>query len=728
MPVANYRWSRKAFWLSPFVVFTLSLVFKIYLAAFVIYGGEHVWLPLLTSLPSVWAAYFLIELLARRRKLMTYLIVNLLLTTVYFAVIMYYKYFGIIVTYHALMQIGQVTEVKGSVFQLLHPYFLLIYVDIVAAWLLLGFSGTFRRAWRGLANRRLMPAWIPASGFILMLGICMAIVWPNRGISNELVQNERMGILNYEVFLMATAGNEKLVPASTVTQEAVNKLKGVAAPQQPLYAGAAKGRNVIVIQLEAFQNFLLNKTVEGKEITPNLNKLIQESAYFPRFYQQAGSGNTSDAEFLTNTSFYVPLRVPATQAYADKSLPSMPKAFRAEGYEALTFHTNDVAFWNRKELYKALGFSRYYDTEFFGGEDKVAFGASDEVLYAKTVQELAKQRDEGKKFYAMLISMSSHHPYNIPDRKVKLKLSDTYKDSFVGDYIRAQNYTDYALGQLFQELKDAGLWDNSVIAIYGDHMGLPIYSLSDGDLDLLEKLDGRKYDSSQMMNIPLIVTAPGLLQASVQTQVGGQSDIFPTIANLVGLPMENHLHFGQDLFNQHSNLLPERYYLPSGSFIDDSEIFVPGTGFGDGSRIMLPTAAEASANAARLNGSAGSDGGGLGSAGGSAGNAGGGLNSTSGSAGNAGGDQGAASSGGDKAGEASPQPGKPGEPSGTGGTAGLGNAAGTGAKPGSDGATRDEFDRALQLLRMSDSYVRSLPSNGNDPEPEDAGAESRKSK
>ncbi len=701
--MANYSWSRKAFWLSPFVVFTLSLVFKIYLAAFVIYGGEHVWLPLLTSLPSVWAAYFLIELLARKRKLMTYLIVNLLLTTVYFAVIMYYKYFGIIVTYHALMQIGQVTEVKGSVFQLLHPYFLLIYVDIVAAWLLLGFSGKFRRAWRGLANRRLMPPWIPAAGFVLMLAVCTAIVWPNRGISNELVQNERMGILNYEVFLMATAGNEKLVPASTVTQEAVNKLKGVAAPQQPLYAGAAKGRNVIIIQLEAFQNFLLHKTVEGKEITPNLNKLIQESAYFPRFYQQAGSGNTSDAEFLTNTSFYVPLRVPATQAYAGKSLPSMPKAFQAQGYEALTFHTNDVAFWNRKELYKALGFNRYYDMEFFGGEDKVAFGSSDEVLYAKTVQELAKQRDEGKKFYAMLISMSSHHPYNIPDRKVKLKLSDTYKDSFVGDYIRAQNYTDYALGQLFQELKDAGLWDNSVIAIYGDHMGLPIYSLSDSDLDLLEKLDGRKYDSSQMMNIPLIVTAPGLLRGSVQTQVGGQSDIFPTIANLVGLPMENHLHFGQDLFNQPSNLLPERYYLPSGSFIDDSEIFVPGTGFGDGSRIMLPTAAEASANAARLNG-------------------GGGLSSA------AGGDPSAASPGSDKAGEASPEPAKPGEPSGTGGTAGLGNAAGTGAKQGSDGATRGEFDRALQLLRMSDSYVRSLPSNAKDPEPEDAGAESRKSK
>lgn len=631
--------SRKTFWLSPFVLFTVTMILKIYLAAFVIYDGD-ILKPLITGLPSIWAVFALIELFASRRKLAIYLLVNLLLTTVYFAVIMYYKYFGIIVTYHALMQIGQVTEVKGSVFQLLHPYFLLVYTDIVAAALMLIFSKKLRKSWNKISNRRFRPALAPLALFGIMLALCVLIVLPNRGIANELVQNERMGILNYEVFLMVTGGNEKLIDPSTVTQASINETKGITEAVNPVHKGVAKGRNVIVIQLEALQNFLLNKTVDGKEITPNLNKLIQESVYFPRFYQQAGSGNTSDAEFLTNTSFYVPLRVPATEAYPGKALPSLPKLFRSQGYEALTFHTNDILFWNRKELYQALGFTRYYDQAFFDDEDLVHFGSSDEVLYKKTVAELAKQSQAGQKFYAMIISMTSHHPFNLPERKNKISLPDRYQDTFVGDYIRSQNYTDYALGVFLEELKASGLWNDSMLVIYGDHMGLPIYSLSKTDLGLLKEMNGQDYDEAQMMNIPLIVCAPGALKPQVLTQVGGQSDIMPTIANLTGLPLTGSVHFGQDLLNQTHNLLPQRYYLPSGSFINDSEIFIPGAGFKDGRSIPLPKASTLQAEI---------------------------------------------------------------QADTTVSTDGW-TASADGGK-----ATQSEFDRALKLLQMSDSYVRSLP-------------------
>ncbi|QJC50596.1 LTA synthase family protein [Paenibacillus albicereus] len=709
----------KRFWLSPFVLFTVALVFKLYLAAYVIYGLEHPWLPLVTGLPTVWAAFFLIELLARKRKLMAYLIVNLAFTAIYFAVIMYYKYFGIIVTYHALSQAGQVTEVKGSVFQLLHPYFMLIFVDIVLAWLLLGFSKRLRRGWQRAANRRFLGWRIALPGFVLAAAACFALIWPNRGIANELVQTERMGIVNYELFLIASGGNESFVPVSTVTQAEIDRLKGLPQPAaEPASFGAAKGRDVIVVQLEALQNFVIGKSVDGKEITPNLNALIRESVYFPRFYQQAGSGNTSDAEFLTNTSLYVPLRVPATEAYSGRSLPSLPKLLKREGYETMTFHTNDVAFWNRSELYRALGFDRYYDTEFFGDEDIVAFGASDEVLYRKTVQELARVKKEtGKPSYSMLISMSSHHPYNIPARKVKLDLPAQYDDSFVGDYLRAQNYTDYALGQLFQELKDAGLWDNSLIVLYGDHMGLPIYSLKDEDLRLLEQLDGRKYDSSQMLNIPLIVSAPGALEPAVETGIGGQSDIMPTIANLAGLSLGGQLHFGQDLLNERANLLPERYYLPSGSFINDREIFIPGTGFGDGRRIELP-AADAAARWLAGGEAEGSSR----ARGGSAS----GAESGEPAAGTGSGGAGAATSDGpgEPSSSSSPAPapsaapGGPGEPSGAaGGEGGLGGSADDRSDGGPASATQEQFDRALKLLRMSDSYVRSLPSTEGDPAP-----------
>jgi len=578
------RW--RAFFSKPFVFFTVLMALKIYLAHFVIFENENALMPLVTGLPAIWFVFCLVELVFPKRKLGAYAIANLLMTSVYFAVIMYYKYFGVIVTYHALKQVNQVTEVKGSVFSLMHPYFLLIYVDIVFIFIAL-ISSKKMRAWGRKAAVRERSRYVVAIG-VLSLIACFCTVWPNRDSMNEIVQARGMGILNYEVYVAFAASKDEPVDVASITPESVAQLKGVQEPEVPAYWGAAEGKNVIVIQLEAFQNFLIGLDIDGQEITPNLNKLAGESLYFNHFFQQAGQGNTSDAEFVVNTSFLIPPNGAASQVYADKELPSMPRTFGEHGYDTATFHTNDVEFWNRKELYKALDWDRYYDDEFFGDEDTVMFAASDEVLYAKTADELAKMQATGKPFYTQVISMSAHHPFNLPHRKSKMELPERYEDTLVGHYIEAQNYADWALGQFIEKLKASGVWDKSLIVIYGDHQGLPIYSLTSDEKKLMKEIYGREYKVQDMMNIPLILKlpapAPGepAAEPKVLEQLGGQSDLFPTIANLAGIPLNDHVVFGQDILNQTSNVLPQRYYLPSGSFMNDEGVFVPGKGFGDG--------------------------------------------------------------------------------------------------------------------------------------------------
>ncbi|MBW5447489.1 sulfatase-like hydrolase/transferase [Cohnella sp. CFH 77786] len=576
------RWFAK-----PFVFFSLIMLLKIYLTKAVLFSDGSIWLPLITELPAVWVVFCLVEWLAPRRKFGAYLVANLIMTCVYFAVIMYYKYFGVVVTYHALQQVGQVTEVQGSVMSLLHPYFLLIYTDIVVFLLLLAVSRRFRQ-WRMRLARR-EPRRIVLSLFILSLTICLANVWQSRESMNELKKSENMGIIPYQTVEIATGAKDAFAamveepePPNDVTPPAIASLKGIVEPAAPQYQGIAKGKNLIVIQLEAFQNFLLGTKIDGVEVTPNLNGLLGSSIYFPRFYQMVGQGNTADAEFVVNTSLYVPQHGAASQDFGDRLLPSMPRVLAANGYDTATFHTNDVKFWNRKALYRALGFGRYYDKTFFGDDDMVFFGSSDELLYAKTAGKLSEMSAGGKPFYAQLISMSGHHPFNIPERKIRFKLPDRFEGTLVGDYLEAQNYADYALGQFFAKLKQDGLWDNSVIVIYGDHMGLPIYSLSERERELMKELIGHEYRSTEMMNIPLILSVPGIAGAQVRTETGGQADIYPTVANLLGISLKDRIHFGQDLLNQTSNLLPQRYYLPSGSFINDKGIFVPGESFADG--------------------------------------------------------------------------------------------------------------------------------------------------
>jgi len=583
----------------PFIFFSLIMILKSYLAWLVIFEDTPFWSPLLAEIPFIWMVFCLIEWFATKRKMLMYLIVNLLLTGIFFAVIMYYKYYGVIVTYKALEQVNQVTAVKNSVFSLLDPYFLFIFTDIlIVAYLLFryrkdwgSFAGRAKSEpkasfWRSL-NMKNERRGVMMTVFTISLVICLLNVLPNRASMNERVKAAGMGILNYEAYTILADNETEPVDKSAITQSAINGLKGIQPPIEARYAGMAKGKNLIVIQMESFQNFLIGLEIDGQEITPTMNALARQNFYFPNFYQQVGQGNTSDAEFVVNTSFYIPPDGAATMRYVDKELPSLPRLAKEHGYFSATFHTNVVEFWNRAELYSSLGWDRYYDDKFFGHEDSIFFGASDEVLYRKTADELARLNEESAPYYAQVISMTAHHPFTIPEEKNRIALPERYQDNMVGDYIRSQNYADYALGQFIEQLRANGVWEDSLIVVYGDHLGLPIYSLDKDELELMSEIYGHEYGYTDMINIPLMVISPGGTFPHTFSQIGGQVDILPTVANLLGMPLTGQIHYGQDLLNQHYNLLPERYYLPSGSLVTGRSLFMPGEGYADGTLYPL---------------------------------------------------------------------------------------------------------------------------------------------
>ncbi|WP_425414497.1 LTA synthase family protein [Paenibacillus pinihumi] len=569
----------------PFGFFTVLLLLKSYLAYVSIFGTELSLAPLLTEIPFIWLIFCLIEWFASKRKLFYYFLTNLLVTVIFFAAIMYYQYYGVIVDYHALEQVNQVTAVKNSVFSLIKPYYLLIFTDIVVL------------AFFYLRGRKKLEWKLPSSGkerrryvtalFVVSLVMCFVNIFPNRASMNELKKAEEMGILNYEAYTIFSKKDQEWTPAADITQAKIDGIKQTRPLQEPKLQGAAKGKNLIIIQMESFQNFLVGLKLDGQEVTPNLNRLVKDNFYFSNFYQQVGQGNTSDAEFVVNTSLYIPQRGAATGVYAGKELPSLPKLMKSQGYNTATFHTNVVEFWNRGELYKALGFDNYYDAKYFGEEDTVFFGASDEVLYSKTLDKLKEMDHQPEPFYAHIISMTAHHPYTIPAEKYKMTLPERYEGTFVGDYIRAQNYADYALGEFIGSLKESGVWDNSMIVIYGDHLGLPIYSLERKDKELMAEIYGHEYSYTDMINIPLAVIGPGFTHPEVFGQIGGQVDVLPTVANLLGISLDEQIHFGQDIINQPYNLLPQRYYLPSGSFVSEKSLFMPGSGYEDGTEYPL---------------------------------------------------------------------------------------------------------------------------------------------
>ncbi|TLS50780.1 hypothetical protein FE782_18970 [Paenibacillus antri] len=340
--------------------------------------------------------------------------------------------------------------------------------------------------------------------------------------------------------------------------------------------------NIIAIQLEAFQTFVLNRSVRGTEITPNLNELIRDSAYFSNFYLQNGGGSTSDAEFMMNTSLH-PFKFPQSVAVdaADKRFPSLPRLLGAQGYHSTTLHVNNVMFWNRKNFYSALGFDSYYDKAYFGLEDLVASGSSDRVLFEKGMDVLETL---DQPFYAQFVTMSSHYPYSLPKNMKSMKLPEVYEGNLVGNYLHAVHYVDAAIGEFIEALKANDLWDNTILVLYGDHSGLQMKFVKEQEEAALEDFLGRAYDKVDALQVPFIIHGSGAT-AGEHTMAGGHLDMLPTVLPLLGLRMDTPV-FGFDLFTNADHPVAIRSsFAEEGTFVYRNVLYDAA----DGSLLSIET-------------------------------------------------------------------------------------------------------------------------------------------
>jgi lipoteichoic acid synthase len=150
------------------------------------------------------------------------------------------------------------------------------------------------------------------------------------------------------------------------------------------------------------------------------------------------------------------------------------------------------------------------------------------------------------------------------------------------------HYTDQQLGIFIEQLQHKGILEHSIVAIYGDHFGL---QPKDNDPAWVSEQLGIPYhEIITRMNVPFIVAVPDVPGDTID-QVGGQLDMLPTILNLLGISEEQSelILFGSDMLNVETNTIGARYYLPTGSFFNDEVLFIPGTGFNDGTAISLDT-------------------------------------------------------------------------------------------------------------------------------------------
>lgn len=576
-----------------FIIIFLLVLLKFLLARIILFENITVAHTIFVEAGYLLFIFGVIEFLPfNKLKSLLYLFLNLIFSMILLAVLVYHNYFGYIVTIHVFSQITQVGTIKESVLQLIEPIYLILFFDFIVFSVYLLFrkkqESTFQKP-----NYRFLT-------IALLLGFSTVVfhlsVQKDKEIANTVIAAEKQGILTYEI--LATRIKETSIHPSNLVEKEINKVQQEVmqikqitplSKEKLRLNGIAKDKNIIAIQAESFQNFAINLEVEGKEVTPFINSLLRESIYFPNTYQQIGPGNTSDAEFLFNTSAYPSAIEAASDIYGKKQIPSLPKLLRSHGYYSITFHANDVNFWNRKALYPALGFDKYYDIEFFGDNDVIGMGPSDDYAFNKIFPKIKKLYDENQKFYAQFITLSNHRPFKLPEDKPVVDLPKRFQNTMIGDYLRSLYYTDWALKNFVNKLKGANMWEDTILIFYGDHFGLQPSGLTEKDFTLFKELVGHDYIFLDQFNIPFIITLPGIGLNNINETVTGQIDMMPTVANLLDVSLDNFIHFGQDVINYSNSLFGSRYYMPPGSFFNNEIAFKPAVGFEDGEAYDLKT-------------------------------------------------------------------------------------------------------------------------------------------
>lgn len=310
------------------------------------------------------------------------------------------------------------------------------------------------------------------------------------------------------------------------------------------YRSMFKGKNLLVIQVESLENLVVNKSVNGQEITPNINKLLGNSLYFSNYNEEVNEGTTSDAELMTNTSIY-PVRTGSTffRYPNNKYYNSLPEIFQRQGYYTQAIHPDKGSYWNWQPALSSIGFQNCIDASKFNINEVIGLGLSD-GSYLKQVAPIIERTKQP--FYNFMITLTSHAPFELPDKYRELKLSSGLNESHMGGYLQSIHYTDKQIGIFLNELKSKGLLDNTVVVLYGDHCG--IHKYYQDELATTPGIENWMIDNHK--KIPLIIYQDKLKGQEIKT-VGGEIDLMPTLSYLMGINKNQYVNttMGRNLLN-----------------------------------------------------------------------------------------------------------------------------------------------------------------------------------
>lgn len=500
---------------------------------------------------------------------------DFLLTFILVGNVMFYGFFNDFVTLPVLGQTSNFGDLGTSIKALFDIKIILAFADIAVFAFILKKKKNFAKTERVARPMRLL--YFVSTVAIFCVNLALAEAQRPQLLTRSfdrvmIVKN--LGIYFHQIYdigLQIKSTSQKVLADSSQLQEAENYVKTTQTKPDPEMFGVAEGKNVIVVSLESLQTFLIGATVNGQEVTPFLNDFINESYYFDNFYHQTGQGKTSDAEFLVDTGLYPLDRGAVYFTNGTNEYTATPEILRQQGYYTAVFHANNATFWNRNVMYSSLGYDRYYNELDYTIEEDTTlnWGLKDIEFFDQSV-DMLKEIDQP--FYTRFLSLSNHFPFTYDEDTQYIEPYNSGDEVF-DQYVVTARYLDESLKLFIEQLKEEGIYDDSVIVFYGDHYGISD-NHNDATAQFLGKEEITDYDHINLQRTPLFIHLPGQTEGKTISEPAGEIDVKPTILHLLGIDTTDDINFGHDLFS------PDRVPFVvqrDGSFITEEYIYTHGT-------------------------------------------------------------------------------------------------------------------------------------------------------
>ena len=508
----------------------------------------------------------------KRRNIYIFTI-SLFTSIVMFSNAVFYRFFNDFITLPLLFQTSNFNDLSSSVTANMNITDIFFFSDVLVVFLAIRFLPKVGET--AVQNSKVArKLYFIMAATIMMLNLGLAETQRpqllTRTFDRELLV-KNIGTYNYhiyDVFIQSKSHAQRALADGSELVEVENYSNAnYAAPDSEMF-GVAKDRNIIAVSLESLQSFVINEEMDGHVITPFLNELTKDpdTFYFSDFYQQTGLGKTSDSEFILENSLYPRNGSAVFFTHSGNTYNSLSKRLGENGYFTNVMHANNSSFWNRDIMYNALNIDKFYDVNSYtiNEGDAVNWGMKDIPFVEQSVDIMAEMPQP---FYSRLITLTNHYPF-VLDEEDKLIPQYNSNSRTLNNYFQAVRYMDEAIKTLFEDLKEKGLYDNSIIVMYGDHYGISENHNKAMGMYLDKEITA--FDNAKLQKVPLFIHIPGSEKGGVIDEVAGQLDLRPTLLHLMGIDTKGDMQLGSDVFSpDHEEFVVFR----DGRFITDKYVY-----------------------------------------------------------------------------------------------------------------------------------------------------------